>query len=355
MGSSPGAAGGGGESFGGLDSGTAVPICGKMDDGSYCDCVDVPLFTDPPNLYFVLDRSGSMADGNKWAQVRSTMATVLRALGPRANFGAEVFPGFANESCALPVEIMPMSPGDPPGQGNGPTTSMFLARTTDAPYGGTPMAEALREVLPKLKMLTGKSFVILATDGGPNCNGTVSCGVNKCMPNIENQVGCPPGGPTNCCTLPYGTPESCLDDSPTAAAVSALKSAGFPTYIIGIPGSTPYANVLDALAIAGGTAQSTSPRYYAVSAAGSDALLATLKKIAAKIIATCDYTLTSAPADPGLVNVYLDEVVLPQDPVNGWKIDGDTVTLLGTACSSVLNGDVLGVRIVTGCPTVLIR
>jgi hypothetical protein len=52
------------------------------------------------------------------------------------------------------------------------------------------------------------------------------------------------------------------------------------------------------------------------------------------------------------VNVYLDEAVLPHDPVNGWKIDGGTVTLLGTACDRVLSGDVLDVRIITGCPTV---
>jgi hypothetical protein len=347
---SPDSVGGDG-SFGSLDSGTAVPLCGKKGDGSYCDCVDVPLFTDPPNLYFVLDRSGSMADGGKWDQVRSTMATVLRALGPRANFGAEVFPGFASESCAAPVEVMPMSPGDPPGS-DGPTTRTFLARTSDPPSGGTPTAEALRQALPTLKTLTGHSFVILATDGGPNCNGAAGCGYDACIPNIEDQPGCPSVGPRNCCEVPVGMPESCLDEGPSIAAVSALKLAGFPTYVVGIPGSAPYANVLDALAVAGGTAQSTSPKYYAVSVAGSQDLLSTLKKVAAKIIATCEHKLTTVPADPDLVNVYLDEVLLPKDPTQGWTIDGDTVTLLGSACTRVLDGDVLGVRIVAGCPTV---
>ena len=50
--------------------------------------------------------------------------------------------------------------------------------------------------------------------------------------------------------------------------------------------------------------------------------------------------------------MYLDEVVLPQDPVDGWKIEGKTVTLLGAACDKVLAGDVLDVRIIAGCPTV---
>ena len=44
--------------------------------------------------------------------------------------------------------------------------------------------------------------------------------------------------------------------------------------------------------------------------------------------------------------------MLPKDPVNGWKIEGPTVTLLGDACTKVLAGDILDVRIITGCPTV---
>ena len=52
------------------------------------------------------------------------------------------------------------------------------------------------------------------------------------------------------------------------------------------------------------------------------------------------------------MNVYLDGAVLPQDPTNGWKIEGSKVTLLGSACAKVLDGDVLNVRIIAGCPTV---
>ena len=73
---------------------TKPPGCGQKDDGSFCDCVDVPLFAEAPNIYFVLDRSGSMAEDNKWGQVRQIVAQILRGLGPRANFGATLFPGF---------------------------------------------------------------------------------------------------------------------------------------------------------------------------------------------------------------------------------------------------------------------
>ena len=57
------------------DGGTNKPPgCGQKDDGTFCDCLDVPLFAEAPNIYFVLDRSGSMAENNKWGQVRQTVA-----------------------------------------------------------------------------------------------------------------------------------------------------------------------------------------------------------------------------------------------------------------------------------------
>jgi hypothetical protein len=87
----------------------------------------------------------------------------------------------------------------------------------------------------------------------------------------------------------------------------------------------------------------------------SDALLVALKKVAAKIVASCEFTLKDEPGAPDRVNVYLDEVVLPQDPVNGWSLDHAKVTLLGAACTKVLAGDVLDVRMVVGCPTVTIN
>jgi len=84
-------------------------------------------------------------------------------------------------------------------------------------------------------------------------------------------------------------------------------------------------------------------------------MLTAFKKIAAKIAGTCSYTLQDAPADPNLVNVYMDDIIQPKDPVNGWTIDGKTVTLVGQACAQVQEGDVLSVRIIAGCPTVSVK
>ena len=341
-----------GPSFTG-DASTGLPGCGEQDSGAFCQCVDTPLFTDAPNIYFVLDRSGSMATDNKWGTVRDVVASTMRSLGPRANVGATVFPGFSSASCGSPAEIMSLRPGDPPGNANGANVQTLLNATSGDPFGGTPTASALAFVRSKLSGAKGKTFVVLATDGGPNCNGSITCSAALCQPNIEGQAGCPVNGTPNCCESPEGSPESCLDSMATIDAVSNLKEVGIPVYVIGLPGTTTYGSLLDTLATTGGTAQPTGPtRYYAVTTAGEAELLATLKTIAAKITATCDFQLASPPVDPTLVNVYFDEQVLPADPVNGWKLVGSTVTLLGTACSQVLNGDVLDVRIIAGCPTV---
>jgi hypothetical protein len=338
-----------GTSFG--DAGKAkLPGCGEQDNGGYCDCVDTPLFGEPPSIYFVLDRSGSMVEDNKWDQVRVVVAQILRGLGPRANFGATVFPGFEQASCALAKEILPISPGDPPGA-DGPTTTTLLTATAGSPYGGTPTAQALRSVAQSLSKVQGKRYVILATDGGPNCNTTASCTSEGCMPNIESAAGCVPGG-NNCCVPPAGFLESCLDSAATNSAVLALQSSGIPVYVVGLPGTATYGTLLDQLAASGGTALPGSPKYYKVDKSGTNTLLPALKKIAAKIVATCEFKLKEPPKAPNLVNVYLDEVILPKDPANGWKIEGETVTLLGAACSKVLAGDVLDVRIIAGCPTI---
>lgn len=343
----PGSTSGGGTRDAG---GTQPRGCGSRPDGSYCECLDVPLYADPPNMYFVLDHSGSMSDDDKWETVRTTVGSVVRAIGPRANFGAAWYPNvIGDDTCASGSEIMSLRPGDQPMNGaDGPTTRWLMLATQPPPFGGTPTAPTLTSLFPKIKGYPGKTFVIVATDGGPNCNAATTCTVDKCIPNIENYQGCPTGGAPNCCD---GEGRSCLDGAASVSAIAAYASAGIPVYVVGIPGSAPYASVLDQMAVAGGTALATSPRYYRVDTASSTDLLATLKKVAAKIIATCEFKLKTAPADPSLVNVYLDEVPVPQ--ADSWTLAGDTVTLVGATCNRVLAGEVLDVRIITGCPTII--
>jgi hypothetical protein len=112
---------------------------------------------------------------------------------------------------------------------------------------------------------------------------------------------------------------------------------------------------LNSLASAGGTARSdASEKYYRVDSASADALTTSLRQVAAKITATCDFPL-AGDVTVGTINAYLDNDLVTQDPANGWTISGNVVTFVGTSCQRIQNGDVLDVQIVSGCPTVTIK
>jgi hypothetical protein len=342
----------------GIDAGTDAafrdapppPTCDLGPDFGVCACSEVTLLTDAPNLYFVLDRSGSMADGNKWNTVRNVVAKTVTRLGPRVNVGAALFPSDSS-TCAAGREVFPVHPGDAPAGTLGPTGLALLSSTSVPAVGGTPTGATLVALTPKLTSLAGRTFVILATDGGPNCNSAATCAVDACILNIENYPGCPTMGSPNCCTSSFDGPESCLDADPTVNAVAALMKAGIQTYVIGVPGSGPYGAVLDRMAEAGGTARPTPPEYYRVDTTDASAFGDALAKVAAKITATCTFPLAQVP-DPGKLNVFLDGVALAPDPTDGWLLDGTTVQIVGAACDRIQSGDVLAVRVVAGCPTI---
>jgi hypothetical protein len=328
--------------------------CNLGPDGGVCACVDQPLLGDPPNLYFVLDRSGSMQEDGKWPTIISVLGSLVVALGPRANVGAAVFPDPHYGNCAPGVQVVPLRRGDAPAGTAGPTATALLDDLGSlTASGGTPTAATLESLAPAIAKLPGKTYVILATDGGPNCNAAANCDVANCELNIESASSqCTPGGPINCCAdSSIGSDLSCLDSDPTIAGVTAIAQSGIPVYVIGVPGSAPYAALLDELATAGGTARTTEPRYYAVSTTDRSALTEAIFGIAATITATCTLTLNNTPPVPDDINVFLDENVLPQAGPDGWTLDGKTVTILGQSCQQIQSGAILDVRVVAGCPT----
>ncbi len=336
-----------------LNNDAGPPSCLiETPDRGFCSCVEVSLLTDVPNLYFVLDRSGSMSEGNKWTTVRSVVAKVITKLGPRARFGAAIFPG-SQDGCYAGQEVMALRAGDSPAGKAGPVANAFLQSTSILAAGGTPTAATLRALTSKLSMLSGRTFVVLATDGGPNCNYGATCSASTCLPNIENYPSfCTPNGPPNCCDNSLYGPAQCLDEQPTIDAVTALQTKKVPTYVVGVPGSGPYSALLDQLAVAGGTARSGTPKYYRVDSTDAAAFDTALSQVAAKIAATCTFPLPKIPNDPSRINVFVDDVPVPNDPVNGWTLLYDTVTLMGTTCDRVLSGNALEVRVVEGCPTI---
>jgi hypothetical protein len=334
-----------------------------------CGNTTIPIELVRQNLYFVLDRSGSMGelldDGSydKYAAARLAINEMLGRIGQRVHYGAAVFPGSITDSvgCSAGSEVFSTRQGDPLGSscdGGSGTTLLALQSSLGrfSTYAGTPIAPTLAALAADLRGLPGKTSLILATDGAPNCNPEARCGPSECMLNLEHASldGRACDESFNCCdpsNLSVG-PYSCVDRAASEREVMNLAAAGIPTYVIGMPGSELYASVLEVLAIAGGTARAGVPAYYA--ARDTAELSAILGEIGATVTVSCSIELADAPGDPDLVNVYFDSRLVLGDPVDGWVWTGArALELVGAACAELEAGDVRQVQVRFGCPTTI--
>ncbi len=291
-------------------------------------CTDEVFLTatdTPARILLVVDKSGSMEDdavgypGSKWDGAVSALSDVVEATEDSIEYGLMRYPdGNANNNVcnegALDVAVALGAANDIVNDLEGTT-----------PGGGTPTAATLQEARQVLEALGdegGTRAVVLATDGGPNCNASLN--VNTCQCMVDG--GC-------------NDPRNCLDDTDAVAAAQALNNADFPVFVIGIPGSEDYTDVLNGLATAGGTAQPGATAYY--DADDTDALAASLADIVTRV-ATCRFDL-DFPPDPGSTTLSVNGGAIAHDPTrtNGWDlVDDNTVELFGTTCNLALGGNV---------------
>lgn len=348
---------GGGSGSGGGGEGNGDDECG----GDAVNAGQVPA-----NLLLVIDRSESMLDTpagfdeDKWTSLNDALATALEQLPATAALGLQLFPSpddpdADNARCGMP------SGGDLTVAVAGaeqavPAVTMALDGAT--PVGSTPTAAALARAFDYFSAgpgfeLPGNRFVLLATDGGPNCNPDLTCEADACTTNLDGDC---PQAVENCCAGAAG--DGCLDDEATLEQVQSLRDVGITTYVVGIPGSSDYADLLDELAIAGGApTPEPSPRYYRV---GDSAELAqVLNAITTQLVMTCDFQLAEQPPDPNKVNVFVDGEVVAQEGADGWEYDRSTspysIVLKGATCERVQTDGAQSVRFEFGCPTVRIR
>lgn len=319
----------------------------------------------PPNLYFLVDRSGSMGDipaGNplsKYDTARRVLGKLLSVIGYRVRYGASIFPEFA-DSCGPGHEVFPPTVGGLPncdGSRDPILTNFLKSFGNYAPDGATPTAAAIAGVGSELERLEGDTYLMLLTDGAPNCNFDASCSADQCTLNIEGaSVGSQPcTSGFNCCD-PRNTgrvgPSECVDADATEQEIARLAAHGIPTYVVGMPGAEAYATVLDRLAVAGGTARQGETAYYAAN--DETELQKALYAIGTGIAVRCTIDLETPPDDPSRVNVYFDGQLVPADPDNGWSWDGDArVVVNGDACANLQSGDVVDARVVFGCDTIV--
>ncbi|MDX2056068.1 MAG: VWA domain-containing protein [Polyangiaceae bacterium] len=313
------------------------------------------------NLLLVIDLSKSMdtqfgtAGVSRWSAVTTSLGTALSSVKERANFGLDLFP--SGGECTLP-NTADLAVAVAPGKDS--VALIQTALTMATPAGGTPTAGALRRALQYFatgagKDLSGDKFVVLATDGGPNCNGDApQCEATACTATYDLPQQC---GNMNCC---MGVVTGCLDESGTTAAVTALAASGIKTVVVGLPGVAPYSASLNAFAQAGGLPQSGATKYFAIDEMlGVSGLTEAFQNITTQLIKSCRLELQMAPPDPTKVNVIIDGTTIAQSGADGWEFDNTTtppgIVVKGATCQQIEQTGAEKVTVQFGCPTMVIR
>lgn len=289
------------------------PACGEAQpDVAGCATESFPIDVKSvaPLLMVVADRSGSMgepfcpqdgcgltawemgdAPATKWDRMRDALIDVTVEFADRLWFGLVLFPTGAGVDVAI-------------GPDNAPAVEAALRAS--APGGDTPADAALataRTALPG----SGERYVLLATDGIPNCPD---------------------------CTL---------------AQTEALSAAGVQTWVLGLQWNADPA-FLEMLAEAGGTA----PAAYADSTGD---LVEALDEVAGESsFDPCTFQLCSTvpDVDRALVTVSGRVVARDEEHRDGWDYDAldDTVTFYGPACERLAGATDPEVRVTYDCPTI---
>jgi len=281
--------------IGGTGGGSASSCGGELFESTHVQA----------NFLVVLDYSGSMMEsitgGTKWGVAAQSLRNVTMQYQSQIRFGLSSFS--SSTRCDSGRNLVPV------GDNTAAAISMALPATVNG--NGTPIGGALRvaQSEPSIKDTTRANFVMLVTDGKENCNG-----------NPVNEV-------------------------------RALTMAGIKTFVVGF-GSDVDATMLANMAVAGGTARNSTPRYYQADDPAS--LNAAFASIAQGAIG-CEFRLAQTPPDPSKIFVYVNGQGIPRDPSKqvGWDYTtpmNDRISLYGTVCDVVANNPGAKVQIIYGCP-----
>jgi hypothetical protein len=312
---------------GAAGGGTGVPTL-----DANCGAVISDMTQQPADLLLVLDRSTSMtwdlgrddecaatdpSCQQRWATMTQTLDQVLAGSSAKIRWGLKLFasPVPADAGAA---ENCTVAPGVEVALGDGTATRIRDVMHATEPLGYTPTLLALRYAIPYLTSLADglPRYVLLATDGEPNCDGASE------------------------------TTSGAVQANHVVDEITAGAAAGIKVYVIGMGPSTNIRN-LDKFAVAGGT-----EHYYPATSAAE--LAAALSAIVGQV-ASCTFSFATPPPDPNNVAVYLDKQIVPRDGANGWTLGPDqrSVLFVGSYCDGIKAESYRQGQIYFGCPNLL--
>jgi hypothetical protein len=308
-----------------------------------CGVTNNPVMPSPPDVLIVQDKSGSMdnddndmgCNGNrtggcgansKWSQLTTALSSVITATDSVVNWGLKYFSDDSNCD-ASKAPVVPVAPNS--------GAAVVRSIQMNSPGGYTPTRDGITYGAQYLGTLTDTNpkFLLLATDGLPNCPS--GCAAN-------------PGG--NMCTMTDNPSE----DMAAEMAVTMAASMGYQTFVIGIGNVAAAQNTLNQLAIAGGQPQTGgTTSYYAATDEAS--LEAALTAIVGKV-ASCLIALPAAAIGQTNVAVSVNDASgkatkVPEDNNNGWSYtnNGAAIQLNGSYCDNVKGGTYTNVQFLYSC------
>ena len=324
-----------------MDAAAVLPDAGF--DAPMCVPGHFPLTPETAELMLLIDRSASMLltingdsdqpeDQWRWTILRTSLSDALTSLDPHVLVGAKFFPDPI--TTPTPTTEQACSSAGPIDVPVGPVTApriISLFRST-MPNGGTPTAVALRAASLGVSSTGSRRFLLLATDGAPNCNPDTGVPQDECVCT----------SPPMACQAFRPGPYSCLDDVAAIAALRDIFSRGIPTYVVGIEDlSRPdFSDVLDHMAEAGGRPRMVAGEREFYSVRSADQLHQALADITSTISA-CGFVTPSLPATDAQFSIHIDGTMIPQDATNGWTwVDRPRgeLELHGAACTSARTG-----------------
>ena len=288
---------------------TPTPTPDPPDLGN-CGAMEFALQRVEPNVMLVIDRSGSMGDPvasgsatTKWSDLKTAVSSLVTNYDSQMRLGAAIFSSDGN--CAAANVDVPVA--------SAAGATVMTKLNAQGPNGNTPTAAALDTVIAKglLNDPTRANYVVLATDGLPNCSDT---DVAKRITTLYNQ-----------------TP--------------SVK-----TYVIGMgDGTASDPTTLNSWADAGHTALTGGTHYYQTSSPA--ALKQAFDAIVGGIV-SCDFKMMQDAPDPTLISVTENGAAVAQSPTVGWSYDASshTVTLHGAACDMLTQNASTKVSVLYGCP-----